>query len=171
MIVISREYLVIANKCLNVRERVEVVERNKMVSSLPLLSCELSMSVKENPDRKKRLTTMFSSISITKICLNVGNYAREPKINFWQIKQKIRIGSEKRLSIAWVDVQILYDNVSCLLTIKAPKLVGDSSNIFKLIKSKTNGWKITLVSSNNIHREYIIIMRNFSLNLCTFRVL
>ena len=32
---------------------VEVVEWNKMVPSLPLLSCELSMSVKENPDRKK----------------------------------------------------------------------------------------------------------------------
>ena len=33
---------------------VEVVEWNKMVPSLPLLSCELSMSVKENPDRKKK---------------------------------------------------------------------------------------------------------------------
>ena len=44
----------VANKCLNVRERVEVVEWNKMVSSLPLLSCELSVSVKENPDRKKK---------------------------------------------------------------------------------------------------------------------
>ena len=44
----------VANKCLNVRERVEVVEWNKMVFSLPLLSCELSVSVKENPDRKKK---------------------------------------------------------------------------------------------------------------------
>ena len=44
----------VANKCLNVRERVEVVEWNKMVSSLPLLSCELWVSVKENPDRKKK---------------------------------------------------------------------------------------------------------------------
>ena len=44
----------VANKCLNVRERVEVVEWNKMVPSLPLLSCELSVSVKENPDRKKK---------------------------------------------------------------------------------------------------------------------
>ena len=26
-----------------------------MVPSLPLLSCELSVSVKENPDRKKRI--------------------------------------------------------------------------------------------------------------------
>ena len=43
----------VANKCLNVCERVEVVEWNKMVPSLPLLSCELSVSVKENPDRKK----------------------------------------------------------------------------------------------------------------------
>ena len=44
----------VANKCLNVRERVEVVERNKLVPSLPLLSCELSVCVKENPDRKKK---------------------------------------------------------------------------------------------------------------------
>ena len=43
----------VANKCLNVHERVEVVEWNKMVPSLPLLSCELSVSMKENPDRKK----------------------------------------------------------------------------------------------------------------------
>ena len=51
MIDISRA---VANKCLNVRERVEVVEWNKMVPSLPLQSCELSVSVKENPDRKKK---------------------------------------------------------------------------------------------------------------------
>ena len=44
----------VANKCLNVRERVEVVEWNKMVPSFPLLSCELSVTVKENPDRKKK---------------------------------------------------------------------------------------------------------------------
>ena len=44
----------VANKCLNVRERVEVVEWNKMAPSLPLLSCEWSVSVKENPDRKKK---------------------------------------------------------------------------------------------------------------------
>ena len=44
----------VANKCLNVRERVEVVEWNKkVVPSLPLLSYESSVSVKENPDRKK----------------------------------------------------------------------------------------------------------------------
>ena len=44
----------VANKCLNVCERVEVVEWKKMVPSLPLLSCELSVSMKENPDRKKK---------------------------------------------------------------------------------------------------------------------
>ena len=50
----SRFTCKIANKYLNVRERVEVVERNKKTApSLPLLSCELSVSVKENPDRKK----------------------------------------------------------------------------------------------------------------------
>ena len=43
----------VANKCLNVRERVEVVEWNK--HSLPLLSSESSVSVKENPDREKKI--------------------------------------------------------------------------------------------------------------------
>ena len=43
------------NKCLNIGERmVVVVEWNKRWSpSLPMLSCESSVSVKENPDRKK----------------------------------------------------------------------------------------------------------------------
>ena len=44
----------VANKCLNARERVEVIEWNKMVASLLLLSCEFSVSLKENPDRKKK---------------------------------------------------------------------------------------------------------------------
>ena len=47
----------VANKCLNVRERLEVVEWKKMVPFLPLLSCELSVSVKENPHRKKKQKT------------------------------------------------------------------------------------------------------------------
>ena len=44
----------VANKCLNVRERVEVVEWNKRWSlpSVLQLSCESSVS-EENPDRKK----------------------------------------------------------------------------------------------------------------------
>ena len=51
----SRLTCKVANKSLNVRERVEVVERNKKtVPSLPLMPCELSVSVKENPDRKKK---------------------------------------------------------------------------------------------------------------------
>ena len=56
----SRLTCKVANKSLNVRERVEVVERNKKtVPSLPLMPCELSVSVKENPDRKKnRVQTM-----------------------------------------------------------------------------------------------------------------
>ena len=56
MIVISRAKL--QNKCLNVREQVEVVEWNKKWS-LSLLSCESSMSVKENPDRKKKFIKTF----------------------------------------------------------------------------------------------------------------
>ena len=53
-----------ANKCLNVLERVEVVEWNKMVSSLPLLSCELSVSVKEDPDRKKKTNSFVYFIPL-----------------------------------------------------------------------------------------------------------
>ena len=44
----------------------EVAEWNKMVPSLPLLSCELSVSVKENPDRKKKYCS-FQSLWIEKI--------------------------------------------------------------------------------------------------------
>ena len=43
-----------ANKCLNVSELVEVV-RVKQKNAPPLLSSELSVSGKENPDRKKNI--------------------------------------------------------------------------------------------------------------------
>ena len=56
MVVISHAKL--QNKCLNVCEQVEVVEWNKKWS-LSLLSCESSMSVKENPDRKKKFIKTF----------------------------------------------------------------------------------------------------------------
>ena len=66
----------VANKCLNVRERVEVVERNKMVPSLPLLSCELSVYVKENSDRNEKFlflsgNTIFGQIWSKKSKLSV----------------------------------------------------------------------------------------------------
>ena len=56
-------------------------------------------------------------------------------------KAAIRNWKRKKtnLSVPWIDVQKLYDNVSCLLTIKAPKLIADSSNIVKLVKSIMNG--------------------------------
>ena len=55
----------VANKCLNVREPVEVVEWNKWWSPfLPLPSCESSVSVKENPDRKKKDFVKFASMTI-----------------------------------------------------------------------------------------------------------
>ena len=42
------------NKCLNVRELVKVVERNKTLSPFLLLfSCASSLSMKENPVWKK----------------------------------------------------------------------------------------------------------------------
>ena len=58
----------VANKCLNVRERVEVVDWNKMVPSLPLLSLELSASVKENPDRKKKEKDIYVFVPAFWLC-------------------------------------------------------------------------------------------------------
>ena len=55
----------VANKCLNAHERVEVEEWGKMVSSVPLLSCESSVLVKVNPDSKEK--------DIVKIVLNNSN--------------------------------------------------------------------------------------------------
>ena len=53
----------VAHKCLNVREWVEVVEWNKKkIPSLPLLSRELSVSVKENPDRKTKQNKTKSNV-------------------------------------------------------------------------------------------------------------
>ena len=51
----SRLTCKVANKSLNVRERVEVVEWNKQWSPLSLLFYESSVSVRENPDRKKNI--------------------------------------------------------------------------------------------------------------------
>ena len=55
------------NKCLNIGEwMVVVVEWNKKWSpSLPMLSCESSVSVKENPDRKKNRHNKFLKIPST----------------------------------------------------------------------------------------------------------
>ena len=72
------------------------------------------------------------------------------------------------LCIAWVEFQKFYDTISCLVIIKAPKLIGGSSKIFNLIKSTMNVWKIKLVSSDNILGENSIIMRNVSVTFCTF---
>ena len=43
----------VANKCQNVREQVEVVEREKDCPFLPLLPCESSVSMKEYSNRRK----------------------------------------------------------------------------------------------------------------------
>lgn len=59
----------LANICLNVRERVEVVEWNKNGSSFPLLFCESPVRLKENPDKKKK-----GSIAILKkVTLTCGD--------------------------------------------------------------------------------------------------
>ena len=44
-----------ANQYLNARKRLEEVEKNKMVPSLSLRSCESSVSVTENGDRKNKI--------------------------------------------------------------------------------------------------------------------
>ena len=51
----------VVSKCLNAREGNEIVKRNeKMVSSLPLLSFESSVSVKENRDKKRNGFSMHT---------------------------------------------------------------------------------------------------------------
>ena len=75
----------VANKCLNVRELVEVVEWKKMVPSLPLLSCELSVFVKENPDRKKK-TLLFCSHSLFCNQMSLGRKVCTLSTLNWQTK-------------------------------------------------------------------------------------
>ena len=88
------------------------------------------------------------------------------QISTFEITDKAAIRNwrwkKTNLSIAWVDVQKLYDNVSCLLTIKVTKLIGDWPNIVKLIKSNMNGWKITLVPSDKILGENSIFTSNLA---------
>ena len=59
------------NKYLNVREQVEVVQWNKKWSlPHPLLSCESSVPVKENPDRKKKISKNNAKASSTSVSNN-----------------------------------------------------------------------------------------------------
>ena len=60
----------VANKCMNVRERVEVVEWNKRWSPpFPCCPCESLVSVKENPDRKKKRKKIIKTImTVLKFC-------------------------------------------------------------------------------------------------------
>ena len=52
-----------------------------MVPSLPLLSCESSVSVKENPDRKKKKNTEYLSV----FSLNAGKYGPEKlRLTQWE---------------------------------------------------------------------------------------
>ena len=107
----------VANKCLNVCERVEVVEWNKMVPSLPLLSCELSVSVKENPDRKKINSSNGFDIALTNVevtlkqhCINIvqrcfdivstsGTDVVSTLFNFVWIRRRILFYFERRISV------------------------------------------------------------------------
>ena len=55
----------VLNKCLDVLEQGEIVKTiKKMVSSLPLLSCESSVSMKENPDTKQKYSNQRSLINL-----------------------------------------------------------------------------------------------------------
>ena len=55
----------LANKCLNVREQVEVVEKNVDVSSLSLLSRELSVCVKEKSDKENCFSSVMTPLLTT----------------------------------------------------------------------------------------------------------
>ena len=63
----------VANKCLNVRERMEVVEWNKRWSPL---SYESSMSLKENPDSNKKLHENNAELLIKKILYTVSSFIK-----------------------------------------------------------------------------------------------
>ena len=80
----------VANKCLNVRERVEVVEWNKMFPSLPLQSCELSVSVKENPDRKKNnnnnICVFIMMYALNTACFSWGGNVSYQKMRETEMK-------------------------------------------------------------------------------------
>ena len=105
-------------KCLNVRERVEVVEWKKMVPSLPLLSCELSVSVKENPDRKKK-----------KICLNKTCQSQCQNSCYWE---KERIPSETNFDEIYLNNH--GTNVKNKFTeCRSRFILRETSNVFALL--------------------------------------
>lgn len=55
----NRGYLLDGKKCLDVFEEEEVEDRISVDPVPFLLSCELSVSLKENPDRKKLVNLCF----------------------------------------------------------------------------------------------------------------
>ena len=75
----------VANKCLNVRERVEVVDGIKDGPSLPLLSCELSVSMKENADRKKK-KNFFRVKKIEDYQNHISNFVHNLTVNMFLVK-------------------------------------------------------------------------------------
>ena len=112
----------VANKCLNVCEQVEVVEWNKKWSpSLPLLSCESSVSVKENPDRKKKkhghrkekIKKIFFSYNIktsedkTERNLNEGRFGIKPILK----KKKTNVLSTRRYTIYLSQIETLISDI------------------------------------------------------------
>ena len=98
VIVISHAKLQV--KCLNVRERVEKVEWNKkMITFLPLLSCESSVSVKENLDRKKKwLIDINFRHSIVSLPPNQDNQSSYLIYSNWVKSVRIRSCSGPHLS-------------------------------------------------------------------------
>ena len=87
----------VANKCLDVRERVEVVEWNKRWS-LPF-PCESSVSVKENPDGKKSFL-FFTQVGILCFLLTkiVTQRCSVEKL-FWNVLQWWQVFSSEFCNI------------------------------------------------------------------------
>ena len=76
-----------------------------MVPSLPLLSCESSVSVKENPDRKK--IYIFSSKTYVSPTKSRSNLARKLELFYQDIhlkRQEIANNEKMRLQTNWLGI-------------------------------------------------------------------
>ena len=144
MIVISRAKF--QNKCLNARERVEW----KMVLSLPLLSCESSVSVKENPDRKKMLSVLnyVPHVSLYPTCLRALRICMPSGLSFLRAFPFLRALHALHAFISYVPSLLSASNfwralctltfIKCGTTHNQPQLTGTSKSEVQYGKNSLN---------------------------------
>ena len=114
----------VANKCLNVRERVEVVEWEKMVPSLPLLSCELSVSVKENPDKKKIKIYIYI---LPALILKKPSKRSKAKDHKQCVTRRMQLWKEGNICEIMREVRYIQRKIT---TLKKKRTAGDISKTF-----------------------------------------